>query len=306
MFNVINKFVAWRRKSRRFLKDGDWVVVDRSKKTDTLVIILAGYKDFLWDYTLPRFASNLNGNVDVCLISSGLYSDELDRFSAENNWSYLYSKSNKISAVQNTAIKYFSSAEWIYKFDEDIFVSFGILGALKKSFLAIVAEGKVEPGLVSPMINVNGYSYIDFLTSRGLLGEYEREFGEIIRRGGGHKIQRDSNACIWVWEKSLPFEEISSEISIGDFNYAQVPHRYSIGAVLFQRRLWLGMGGFDQSRQGAGLGDDERHLCQYLMDASKTINVINNIFCGHFSFGPQERGAKEWFLKNKGRFTFEK
>ena len=51
--------------------------VDRSSGKKTLVIILAGYKPFLWPATLERIKKYCSKEMDVCIAVSGKDSTEL-------------------------------------------------------------------------------------------------------------------------------------------------------------------------------------------------------------------------------------
>ena len=306
IYRILRQLVRKLELREQYARRGEYILegMDNRRDTNVLVIILAGYKEFLWPYTLPRFEACLPDDADVCVVSSGVYSEKLSQLAHRNGWSYLSLKKNLISTAQNTAIGLFEAADWIYKFDEDIFVSPGITSALMQGYLRIEEEGRYVPGLVGPMININGFSYLDFLSLCGSLDDYRRKFGEYVSRGGSHHIQADVDAAKWVWQKSLPFEKVAQRVAAQDFSYKPVPHRYSIGAILFKRQLWLDMGGFKQVVGKPGLGEDEKHVCEFCMNSSRTINVINNVFCGHFAFAPQEEGMKNWLDEVAHSFSY--
>jgi hypothetical protein len=120
---------------------GSYKFIDRSKGSQRLIIIIAGYKDFLYPLTLKRIAKFAPSDVDVCVVSSGLYSASLAELAESYGWSYLYTKANKVSLVQNLAISVHPQAEWIYKLDEDVFISEGFFDSLLESYLRIQEEG---------------------------------------------------------------------------------------------------------------------------------------------------------------------
>ena len=88
-----------------------------------MCMILAGYKMFCADVIFDRIKKFVPKDVDVCILSSGKYSEELSELAKKNNWSYLSTKRNNVSLIQNIAIKLHKDAEYIYKLDEDVFVT---------------------------------------------------------------------------------------------------------------------------------------------------------------------------------------
>ncbi|WP_414622887.1 hypothetical protein [Calothrix sp. CCY 0018] len=273
---------------------GSYKFINRSKGSQRLLIVLAGYKDFLWPLTLERIAKFVTPDIDVCIVSSGLYVNALAEFAQTHNWSYLYTKTNKVALVQNLAIANHPKAKWIYKLDEDIFVTEGLFDSLLDGYLHIKQEGLYQPGICAPIINVNGYSYIPFLKIISAEDEYKDKFGELKHAASDVKAQFDGEAAKWLWQKSLPLDEIGGRIRAKPLSYSPVPHRFSIGAILFEREFWEKIGGLRTSFSQGGLGLDEAHLCKDCMDLSRPILVINNTFVGHFSFGPQEAAMKEY------------
>jgi hypothetical protein len=273
---------------------GAYTFIDRSKGSNKLLIILAGYKSFLYPLTLARIAEFVPQDIDVCLLSSGLHSQELAEMAAVNNWSYLYTKSNKVSLVQNLAIAKHTQAKWIYKIDEDIFISEDFFEKLLEGYLTIKAEGLYDIGFCAPLLNVNGYSYINFLKLINADDEYKAKFGELKHSCAGAKAFYDGEAAKWLWKKSLPFDEVAQYISSKPFQYSASPHRFSIGAILLEREFWEQIGGFRTPFKQGGLGLDESQLCKDCIQKSRVMIVIHNVFAGHFSFGPQASAMKEY------------
>lgn len=285
----LNKFCV-----QRLNFNGSHTFIDRSKGSERLLIVLAGYKSFLWPLTLTRIAKFVPSDVDVCILSSGLYSEPLDKMAADYGWSYLYTKLNKVSLVQNLAILRHQKAKWIYKLDEDIFISENFFEKLLEGYLYVRNEGLYNPGFCSPMLNVNGYSYISFLRSINADDEYKAKFGELKHAARDIKAFDDSEAAKWLWEKSLPFDNVAQHIASQPFKYSASPHRFSIGAILFEREFWEAIGGFRVSLKEGCLGIDEGYLCQDCIEMSRVMIVIHNLFAGHFSFGPQSAAMKEY------------
>lgn len=288
---IQNKWTNWLNFS------GSYTFIDRSKDNRRLLVILAGYKDFLWSLTLDRIARFLPADVDVCIVSSGLFSPGLVAIAERYGWSYLYTETNKVSLVQNLAISLHANANWIYKLDEDIFISEGFFDSLLEGYLRIEAEGLYNPGLCSPVLNVNGYSYITFLKSIAADEEYRERFGELKYAAEGIKAHSEGEAAKWLWQKSLPFDEVASYMRSLPFDYSTVPHRFSIGAILFERKLWETVGGMRNGLRHGGLGLDEEYLCKDCIELSRPILVIHNVFAGHFSFGLQADTMIEYLPK---------
>ncbi|QNK58369.1 hypothetical protein [Paenibacillus sp. PAMC21692] len=285
------------------IKNKGYKFIDRSKGSNKLLVVLAGYKEYLWPYTLQRIAHYTPENIDICVTSAGKYCNNLAEWAERYGWSYLSTNINDVSLSQNLAIFEHLQAEWIYKLDEDMFVSGSFFDSLLSGFEMIESEGLYRPGFVAPLINVNGYSYVEFLKILGIQNKYKEIFGELIYSANEIKCHTDGNAAVWLWEHSLPFENIAEKLSENQFNYSVVPHRFSIGAILFKRSFWREIGGFLYSAKEGILGTDEAELCRRCMDASKVMCVAHNVFAGHFSFYHQEDDMKQ-FLLNK-TYLFE-
>ena len=280
--------------TKRLNFGGSYTFIDRSRGTQNLLILLAGYKSYLWPLTLSRVTKFVPSDTDVCVVSSGLYSAPLADLAMSCGWSYLHTKDNKVALVQNLAIAHHPDAKWIYKMDEDIFIPENFFELLMEGYLRIEQENSYNLGFCAPLININGYSYISFLKAIGADGEYRAKFGELKHAASGIKAHSDGEAAKWLWEKSLPFDEVASHFASHSFEYSVVPHRFSIGAILFKRELWETIGGFPVPLKTGGLGMDEEYLCKSCVNLSQVMAVIHNVFVGHFSFFPQEAAMKEY------------
>lgn len=143
--------------------NGSHTFIDRSKGSDRLLVVLAGYKSFLWSLTLNRIAKFVPSDVDICILSSGLYSEPLAQMAAEHGWSYLYTKANKVSLVQNLAIAKHTKAQWIYKLDEDVFISENFCEKLLEGYLYVKKEGLYNPGFCAPYLTLTAIHTLAFL-----------------------------------------------------------------------------------------------------------------------------------------------
>ncbi|RXT04586.1 hypothetical protein EIZ39_19785 [Ammoniphilus sp. CFH 90114] len=276
--------------------------IDRRKRSEKLLVVLAGYKEYLWPFTLERIAHYAPKDLDVCLTSSGLYSQKLADMAERNNWSYLYTTLNEVSLTQNLAISNHPDAKWIYKMDEDIFISNQYFENLLLGYQRIDQEGLYNPGFVAPLINLNGYSYIYFLQMFGLDKEYKETFKELSHAANGIKCHYSPEAARWIWKNSLPINKISRIVTEKPFSYSVIPHRFSIGAILLKRDYWSKLGGFKVSVQEGMLGVDEEDLCRKCVEYSRVMCLVHNVFAGHFSFFPQEKAMKEFL--NENQFSF--
>ena len=85
---------------------GKYKFINRKNDNKKLCIILAGYKKFLWEDVFGRIEKYAPKDIDFCIVSSGLYSEDLAKIAEKNNWSYLSVKQNKVTLVQNIAINF--------------------------------------------------------------------------------------------------------------------------------------------------------------------------------------------------------
>lgn len=157
--------------------------LNNSNNNRTLLIVLAGYKTLLWESVFVRLKDYCPENVDVCLVSSGVYSDKLNQLAKQNNWSYLSIKRNNINLAQNTAISLFPNAQNIMKMDEDIFVTENTIQNLIEDFEKIKKNSRYDVGTISPLINLNGYSYLRILELFDKVDQYENLFGKAYMGG---------------------------------------------------------------------------------------------------------------------------
>lgn len=261
--------------------------VDRSTGSDRLLVVLAGHKPLLWPLTLERFRRALPDGVDACLVTPGVDRPELDAWARDAGWSYLTTGKGHVSVAQNLALRAHPRARWIYKLDEDIFVADGYFEALAAGYARVQAEADFAVGFCSPLLNVNGFSYKDFLEVVGATDAYRERFGALRRASDGIPAQQDGDAAVFLWERSIPVDAVAAQVAARPFGYSIVPHRFSIGALLFERDLWEGMRGFRRLERAPGLGEDEQHVCVECLSRSRIMAVLDDVYAGHFAFGPQ-------------------
>ena len=81
--------------------------LNNAKGCSSACFVLAGYKQFTWEIVFKRIKKFCPENVDVCIVSSGLYSQELDSYAKKYNWSYFATKRNCVTLALNSAVKAF-------------------------------------------------------------------------------------------------------------------------------------------------------------------------------------------------------
>jgi hypothetical protein len=292
-----NKYIA------RF--DGEYVFADRRKHSKKLLVVLTGYKEFLWDTVFQRIAAFVPDDLDVCLVLSGKENDTMRELAAQQGWSYLSTKQNKLSLAQNIAISLHSEAQYIFKLDEDMFIGRDYFTDMERSFHDIKANSLCRIGFLSPMIPVNVFSYLPFLNKLGLEGAYKKKFGKEVISQGAWALHYVKEVNEFLWENSLPFDAAVRRIKSNNTECVTCPYRFSIGAILFERRLWEQMIGFETGAEGE-LGNDEAYICDFCMELFLAIYVDTNIFAGHLSYGGQTEYMKGYYLRHRELFEIQK
>src|SRR4051812_19798188 len=217
---------------------GQFSLDDRRRGSDRMVLVLAGFKSYLWPYTLPRIARFAPADADVCVVSAGVTSPELAEVARANGWSYLTTRTRRLASAQNIAIREHSHAQWIFKVDEDVFATEGSFDRVLDGHQAVDAEGVYRPGFAAPILNVNGFSYVPFLEALGLLNRFAEEFGGLPRACTEIPVQRDGRAAAWIWDHSVPLDDVARTFTDREFSYSTIPHRFSTGFILFHRDFW--------------------------------------------------------------------
>ena len=284
------------------------LVKNRSKESDKLCVILAGYKEYLYEDVFKRIETFVPVDIDVCVVTSGLYSDKIDSLCEKNEWTYISTKENNVCLVQNVAIKVHPKAKYIFKLDEDIFITKGffenMLTALEKA-----KKGNYNPGVIAPLIPVNGYGHVRILEKLGMSEKYTELFEEpLIAAGPDRKIENNPETAMFFWGKGgfIPsIDKMNDKFSKEERVMNPCAIRFSIGAILFERQLIEDMGYFAVERATTGMAQDEIELCTFCCLKSRPIMVTENVVVGHFSFGPQTKDMKEFYLHNRENFRID-
>jgi len=266
---------------------------DRSTGKKTLVIVLAGYKPYLWPATMARLKKHAPTDADLCLASAGMHSGELEKMCETNGWSYLSVHRNSPGIALNKAIKLHSSADYIFKLDEDIVIGKEFFRLLRQGYDHAWKDSMLEPGFCSPVLNVNGISYRHFLRQLGLEQDYEKEFGQLVARCGDLPVHNRPDAAYWLWRNILPFDDTAEKFARLGNHYSVCSTRFSIGAIIFRREFIEKVGGFKSAWHSGVLGVDEDVLCRDCVSQSRPMCIIESVLAGHFSFYPQEALMRE-------------
>lgn len=281
---------------------------DRRKKSKDLLVILSGYKEFVWESVFPRIKAYVPKEMDVCVVTSGLVSEQLREMCRRYQWSYMSTKKNHVSLVVNLAVWLHPDAEYIYKIDEDIFVTKGVFESMKHTYLQVQENSPYEVGFVTPLIPVNGYGYVRVLEIFGGEKLWEDRFGELKYTDCycHHKSVHDNpRAARFLWGEENPamesLEKMAEELRKQPFSYSVCPIRYSIGFILFHRNNWIRMGMLPVWEH-SNMGSDEKYLCKYCLNQARVMIVDENSIAGHLSYGPQHKEMEAFYQEHRERF----
>ncbi len=279
----------------------DYTFEDRRKGMGTCCFVLAGYKEYLWERVFMRLSRFVPHNIDICIISSGIYSGELAKRSREQGWSYLSTEKNSVTLAQNIAYALFNGYEWVYKMDEDIFVTEHVFESLCKAYCEAQATSNYQVGIAVPLMPLNGCSYRTILEKTGKKEDYEKKFGRIVIGGNPESaIEKNPESAVFMWDECPHIDEMNRMFTDGKL-YAVCNVRYSIGFMLMQHSFWEEMQGFYVSG-GTDMGADEEELCGSCMNRSRAIIISQNAVAGHFSFGRQTERMKQFYIEKPEKF----
>lgn len=291
---------------RRKIKWCSYKFVDRKQDKKEVLIILAGYKPYLFKDVFSRVKNFAPPRMDICIVSSGLYSDELANIAQKNNWSYLSIQRNSVSLAQNIAILLHPSAEFIYKMDEDIFLTENCLELMMKTYKKVEQDGLYDISFVAPLIPINGYAHVRILDKLGLSKLYANKFEKVKYAAySTRKIEKDPAVAKFFWGEGgyVPsIDELASKFGKEQLSYTACPIRFSIGCILLKRATWEHMGMWRVAKHGAGMGLDEEQICQYAIANSQAIIVSENAIAGHLSFGQQNNDMRKYYMDNPDIF----
>jgi len=310
LYQILKKEKQKQQKSKHDAwKKVKYTFENRSNGKKKLCILLAGYKPFLYEITFERIRRFLDEDIDMCVVTSGLYSKKIDDYCKECGWSYLRTEINNVSLVQNLAIRLHPQADYIYKMDEDIFVTEGTFSKMFETFLDCENNGEYNPLLVAPILPINGYCHLRLLEKLKLVDEYASRFEKPkFAAGPDRMIESNPEVAKFFWGASehIPhIDVLNARFQNEELRYSACPIRFSIGFVLFKRSIWNLMDGFEVNLESTAMGMDEIQLCSVAMSSSYAIIVSENCVCGHLSFGPQNDEMKKYFLEHPEAFQIK-
>lgn len=298
--------LKWEKRLPIQLRDS-YLFENRSRGHQKLCMVLAGYKPILWPAVFQRLRRFLPEDVDVCILTSGICSEELRQLCADNRWSYLATKKNKVCRIQNLAIYLHPNARYFYKLDEDIFLTDGFFDGLYRTYQMAVEQSKYEIGFVAPLIPVNGYGYVRVLEKLGLTEDWEKQFGPAVFTDGVHHhsaILEQAAAARYMWGETQPelrdIDELNRRWRLYPPEYRLCPIRFSIGAILFTRGAWLDWGMFPVN-WSAGMGLDEEWIARCCALRGRAGVVSENVLVGHLGYGPQTQEMLKQFSEGNLR-----
>lgn len=300
--------VWWKDELQKRRLRGEYTFENRSKNSTKLCVVLAGYKEYLYPAIFGRLKHFAPEDMDVCILTSGLYSPGISKICEQNGWSYLSTKKNQVCLIQNIAIDQHPHADYIFKLDEDIFITEGYFENMLAAY-DHAWQGDYQPGVIAPLIPVNGYGNVRILRKLDLVTEYKRRFEE-PKHSNGDMWQVESNFMVarFFWGEGgfVPsIDEMNARFSLEERIERPCPIRFSIGAILYRRELWQTMGYFPVNyfkRYGTGMGQDEVSICQHCCFASRPLMVSENVVVGHLSFARQNAAMKEYYLNHTELF----
>lgn len=282
------------------------VMHNYSHRFNKLLIVLAGYKEVLWDKVFSRLNKYIEEDIDVCVVSSGIYSETLKDICLKYHWTYCSTDINNLCLTQNEVIKAFPAAKYIFKMDEDMFVTKNCFSKMFDTLIDCAKHDVYVPSAVVPLINVNTISYVYLLTRLKKLNDFYAKTGyrPVITNGLHHhkEILEDANVAKYMWST------IKIDRQYFHRGYIPAPGRYSIGLVLFTRETWDDMRHFPvdleakEEYKRIGLGEDEKALCVYAAKTCRPIMIDMSTLVGHLGYGPQTKDMIEFFKEHQDLF----
>jgi hypothetical protein len=291
---------------------GEHKFINRTEGHEKLCLVLAGYKNYLIPAVMGRLKKFAPADMDICIITSGKWSEEINKLCEENNWSYLSTKRNNVALAQNMGIELHKKAKYIFKLDEDIFLTEKYFERMYDTYIECKKSSDYNIGVLAPLLPINGYGHFRLINKFGLTDMYKKKFGDLkIAAGIDRAIENSPELARFMWgetiqldgkEYRLPtIDAMNKKLSEEPAEVEACPIRFSIGAILFERKLWKDMGYFKVD-MGAGMGRDEAQLCSFCLLESRPIMVSSNILVGHLAFGSQNKSMQEYLEANTDLF----
>lgn len=282
---------------------------DRKKDSENLLLIVAGYQEYLWEIIFNRILKYIPDDFDVCVCVPGAVGekriDNLRDLTAKNGWSFVQTHANRLALTQNVAIHFHAKANWIYKLDEDIFIGSDYFNLLKEVYIDVMKKSPFVPGLVFPVINLNGHTSEYFINH--VLDENSKS--KIHEHLNVDVFKRNSTGIFWsdeyvgrlIWELSPCIDECVEMLKNNPEKYTIAPFGVSIGAFLMTRDFYDEIGKFKLAGEGE-LGVEERDVWAKSSSLSRPMIIATRVFAGHFGYYTQKAHVKELFDDNRELF----
>lgn len=296
LFQLYSDHPVRRRLRQRRNFRGRAEFTDRRKHSDHLLLIVAGHKPSLWPLVLPRVEKFTPSDWDVCLCCPGTNPSALQERAATNGWSLLHTPSNQLALTQNLAIARHPAACRIVKMDEDIFLAENTLPGLAAALTQSEKDSPFRPGLIAPLLNVNGFSARLLLKHLGRLAEFESRFGPCRQACLETPVWQNPEAARYLWEVVLPFDQAAAHFATRPPGFSACPHRFSIGCIALTREFWESQQGFTVAPPG-DLGVEEIDLAAHCAVTSRPLVVAHHLLAGHAGFGHQMPLMEPWLME---------
>ena len=142
-----------------------------------------------------------------------------------------------------------------------------------------------------------GMDIMFFLDSINVREEFEETFGKQFFTDNFQDaiVHKDSKVAIWLWEHSLPFDRVADYIRKtyhGKRGLCSL--RFSVGAVMFDRKFWEDLGYFDVRFIG-GMALEEEQMNAYCINNMRSIIIAEDVLVGHLGFYRQKDACKTFF-----------
>lgn len=292
------------------IKHGKILFDNRQVGQKKLLYILAGYKDFCNEVVFQRVEAFTPSDIDICVVCSGKNKTSLRKLCLEKKWSYLSTGINNIAYAQNLVIQFHPNALYIFKMDEDIFLTKDTIDILYKTFHT---TKECNIGFAMPLIPINAFGYPYFLKKYQLLDIYSQKYDNpILGTYHTQEICNNPETAVFLWNNLPQIDNLNLDCQQNQQPYSFSPIKVNIGFILFKREIWEQMGQFrlptinERRTNPVGMALDENQLCSFCFLQYKAILIAQKCAVGHLGFSKQSKIMKHWFLQNLDKFKIKK
>jgi hypothetical protein len=260
---------------------------DRQSGERTLVCVICGDKPSLLPFTLPALAAATRG-MYVCLVSPGVHRSDVADACRRLGWSYLATRTHDAALAQNVCYRLHADVELIVKIGEGVFLLPGSIETLLAKFHEIKAQGVIDPGVVAPLVTLDGACYRVLLERLGLLESYEARFGTARVSAAGAPIDSDAAASAWIWEQTYPLARSADRLAALPEQDFQAAIRFSGDVCVFERTFWEKVDYYPVYRRRLMVGrdtarSDADHLSASAMALSRPVVIASRVLAAKFA-----------------------